>query len=241
VGKGLGYRLQTAVTDREWSGNSALQYQTAFGRYEMQFDPFHTSRRPTITAAGGMVYQGSSLLLTRPVQESFALVRVPGVPNVRVYSSNELVGRTNERGDLLVPNLLAYYGNRLRIDDRDVPMHYQIVETEMTIAPPFRGGAVVTFPVRQIRTVTGSVVIRTKDGEVVPVFGELRVEDGKDVLVSPIGHGGEFYLENVAAGGHDATVEYPKGTCAFKLQVPEQSDPVLKLGRLICTSEAVKP
>jgi outer membrane usher protein len=60
-------------------------------------------------------------------------------------------------------------------------------------------------------------------------------------VVSPLGRGGEFYLENIAGGRHSATVEYPKGTCSFMLEIPEKSEPVLKLGRLTCLSEAVKP
>jgi outer membrane usher protein len=85
------------------------------------------------------------------------------------------------------------------------------------------------------------VVVRTKSGETVPAFGELRIEDGKNVIVSPLGRGGEFYLENIAGGLHSATVDYAQGSCTFQLQIPEQSEPVLKLGQLRCTNEAVKP
>ena len=65
---------------------------------------------------------GGGLHATRPVQESFALVRVPGMKGVRAYLSHQEVGRTNRNGDVLVPNLLPYYGNRLDIADEDVPL-----------------------------------------------------------------------------------------------------------------------
>ena len=119
------------------------------------------------------------------------LVRVAGVPNVRVYLSNQLVGRTDANGNLLVPNLLSYYGNTVRIDDRDVPLDYAISQTQKTIAPSYRGGAFVEFPVVQVRTIVGSIVQRGAEGDVVPAFGELTLTDGgiclKDFEPTPAG------------------------------------------------------
>src|SRR5205823_9889797 len=78
VGTGFGYRFQTAnANGGTHTGSGAVQYQTDFGRYEVDFDPYHTSTRPTFSAAGGVVYESGSLVPARPVQDSFALVRVP--------------------------------------------------------------------------------------------------------------------------------------------------------------------
>ena len=242
VGTGYGYRLQSSATGNQHNGSGVLQYQTGFGRYEMSFDPFHSNVRPSVNAAGGVVYQAGSFLAARPIDSSYALVRVPEVKDVRVYASNVLVGRTNERGDLLVPNLLPYYGNRLSIDDRDVPLNYEVRAVEQTIAPPYRGGAFVEFPVRQIRTVTGSLVVRDKKKiEAVPAFGQLTLTGNGEAYVSPIGRGGEFYFENIPAGTYNANIEYRDGTCEFRLPVPPGGDAVVKLGRSVCTTEATKP
>jgi outer membrane usher protein len=241
VGSGFGYRLQSTAAGTQRNGSAQVQYQTKFGRYEVQLDPFHAHQAPTMTASGGLVYQGGALLPARPLQDGFAVIRVPGVENVRVYSSNELAGRTNAAGDLLVPSLLSYYGNRLSIDDRDIPLNYEVRGVELTVAPPYRGGALVEFPIRQIRTVTGSVVIRTPRGEVLPAFGQLTVVAGGDAYVSPLGRGGEFYLENLADGTYAATIDYRDGTCAFQLHIPKDGQSVIKLGHLVCSNEAVKP
>src|SRR5437867_2567103 len=242
VGTGFGYRLQSAMGDGgEHTGSGVVQYQTGFGRYEVDFDPYHSSVRPTITAAGGLVYEAGSLLPTRPVQDSFALVRVPGVPDVRVYSSNNLVGRTDSSGDVLVPNLLPYYGNRLSIDDRDVPLNYEVQSIEKTIAPPFRGGAFVPFPVKQIRTVTGSVIVRGVSGDVVPTFGQLTLSAEGKSYESPLGRGGEFYFENLSSGTYDAVIDHHDGSCRFRIDIPTGSDSIVKLGQRVCTHEAPKP
>jgi P pilus assembly chaperone PapD len=49
------------------------------------------------------------------VDDAFAVVKVGDVAGVRVMASNQLVGRTNRRGEAVVPNLVSYYGNRLSI------------------------------------------------------------------------------------------------------------------------------
>src|SRR5262249_12364641 len=176
----------------------------------------------------------------RAGEETFALVRAPGLPGVRVYSENNLIGRTDGNGDVLVPNLLPYYGNRLRIDDRDVPLNYEVQDTEKTIAPPFRGGAFVPFAVRQIRTVVGSIRVHDSKSEIVPAFGQLTIIGTGTRYESPLGRDGEFYFENLPSGTYDATVEYREGACRFRMQVPAGSDTVVKLGRLPCTIEVPK-
>jgi len=241
VGTGFGYRITAAGDSENHTGNGLLQYQTSFGRYEMQFDPFHASVRPIVTASGGLVYEGGSLLATRPVQDSFALVRVPGVAGVRVYASNNLVGRTDAHGDLLVPNLLPYYGNRLSIEDRDIPLNYEVQDVEKTIAPPHRGGALVVFPVRQVRTITGSVSVRGAKREFIPAFGELTLTANGKSYQSPLGRGGEFYFENIASGSYEALIEMHQGSCRFRMEIPAGADSVVKLGRRVCTNEAINP
>ena len=241
VGPGFGYRLRSENFAGEYSGSGALQYQSSFGRYEMDFDRFDASVRPLFAAAGGLVYEGGALLASRPVQDSFALVRIPGVKDVRVYASNNLVGRTDSKGDVLVPMLLPYYGNRLRIDDRDIPMGYDIQSVEMTIAPPNRGGALVEFPVQQIRMITGTLIIRNQKTEVIPAFGQLTLTADGNTYVSPVGRGGEFYFQNISSGQYSATVEYGDQTCTFPLQIGAGKETAVKLGRIVCTIEGARP
>jgi outer membrane usher protein len=175
-----------------------------------------------------------SIYATRPVQQSYALIRVPDVGGVRGFSSNQEVGRTSESGDLLVPDLLSYYGNRLSISDQDVPLDYSIEATEKVVSPPHRGGAIVSFPVRKVRSVTGSLTVREGGIAVVPASGELRVRVGESESVSPVGNGGEFYLENVPSGRHPAKVEFEGGTCRFLLEIPASAERFLNLGPVVC-------
>jgi outer membrane usher protein len=153
---------------------------------------------------------------------------------VRVYASNLEIGRTDSKGDLLIPNLLPYYANRIRIEDRDIPLIYEIARVEELVAPPNRGGGLVEFPVQKIQTSFGTLRMIRAGESIVPEFGQLTVEaDGKR-WDSPIGRGGAFYLENVPAGEYDATVLHKTGVCRLRLAIPVSDEQMLKLGELQC-------
>ena len=115
--------------------------------------------------------------------------------------------------------------------DRDVPVDYEIDAIERTVATPYRGGAVVEFPVRRVSTVTGRVLLVEAGADVVPAYGELTVTgpDGKP-QASPVGGDGAFYLENLAPGPHPAAVEYKGALCRFSLAVPTASSAFVNLG-----------
>jgi outer membrane usher protein len=235
-GTGLGYLLQVRDGEGLQSGSARIQYQGAFGRYEASYDRTGGQDQTFFRASGGFVAIGGSLYATRAVAQSFALIRVPGLGGVRGFASNQEVGRTSESGDLLVPDLLAYYGNRLSIEDQDVPLDYSIDATEKVIAPPHRGGAIVSFPVRRIQSVTGTLTVLKGKITFVPASGELTVQVGEKETASPLGKGGEFYLENVPAGRHPAIVEYAGGICRFALEVPPSAQSFLNLGAVVCES-----
>lgn len=239
VGTGFGYRFGAAVGDGSGQANGQVQYNAPFGHYEASVARSGGTTSSTLGASGGIVALGGTVLPTRPVQESFALLRVPGVAGVHGYASNQEIGTTDSRGDLLIPSLIPYYGNRIGIADRDVPMDYAIDAVEKTVATPLRGGAVVAFPVRRVTIVTGRVVLAEAGREIVPAYGELTVTgpDGKP-LVSPVGSDGGFYLENLPPGRHPAAVEFKGTICRFTLVIPVSASPFINLGTVRC---AVSP
>jgi len=234
VGSGYGYRAGLSDGDVR-ATDAALQYQGRYGRYEVSEQSVNGERTYSASVAGGLVLMGGGLYATRPVQESFALVRVPGVRGVRAYASNQVVGRTNGAGNVLVPNLLAYYGNILGIADEDVPFDYNVPSTRRLVGPPYRGGAVVTFPVTQVQSSNGIISVDAGGRTITPAYGRLVVTVGWQQFESPIGTHGEFYLENVPAGTHRATIEYEGGSCGFSLRIPKSTAPVIDLGTLRCT------
>jgi len=241
-GIGYGYRVTAGRAGEQTDGGGELRYQGSFGLYELSHQTSAGVGATSFHTAGGLVAIGGGVYATRPIQSGFALVQVPGVPGVRVYRSNQEIGRTGARGDFLVPDLLADYGNRLKIADQDLPMDYTVEAGEKTVAPPQRGGMVVRFPVWRLRAFKGKIVLRSGGEERAPYPGRLTVTAGGKDFTSPVGTAGEIYLENVPPGEHPAVVESDGGSCAFRLIVPEGETVLSDLGRLVCiVSQEARP
>jgi outer membrane usher protein len=233
-GPGVGYQFHSEGGGPEQLASGALQYQGSYGRYEVRRDMVGDTQHSSVNLSGAIVGVGGRLFASRAVRNSFALVRVPGVNDVRTYSSNQEIGKTDSHGNLLIPDLLAYYGNQLRIADGDVPFDYVVSNTQMMLAPPYRGGAVVQFPVQRITQTTGKIVVAGAEANRVPTYGELSVTVDGTAMASPIGRDGEFYFENLQPGRYPAVVSDAGGRCEFILDVPESKSAQVVLGTITC-------
>lgn len=228
---GYGFSLQH--DSRSELQHATLEYQTSFGRYSLNVDPRRASEA-TYTASGGLVYLGGALLPSRAVQEGFALARV-GVPGVKIFASNQEVGRTNRHGDLLVANLLPHYANELRLQDKDLPIDYEVENAEVTVVPPSRGGILARFPVRKIRSYTGKAVFVIIGQPYTPAFGLLEVSrPGAEPLELGLGRAGEFYVDDLEPGTYDARLRIGKVGCNVKLILPKSDNPVTDVGVIRC-------
>jgi outer membrane usher protein len=236
VGPGYGYQVEGTGGD-DAHGLGQFQYQGQYGRYEALYDS--AVKRPVLTVSGGVVAIGGSVHATRAVDDSFAVIRTPGVAGMRGYINNQEIGQTDSRGELVVPsNLLSYYGNRVGINDQDIPLNYRVDATEKTVAPPFRGGALVVFPVFRVQIITGTVRIETEGRPHIPAYGQMTVTVNDATHESPIGKQGEFYLENLSPGTYQATIDDEGTICRFPLTIPDSTEPVLKLGEIHCGATA---
>jgi outer membrane usher protein len=181
-----------------------------------------------------LAYVGGSFFATRPVQESFAVIRVPGLGGIRGYLNNLEAGTTNSSGNLFVPSLLSYYGNKLSIAPNDIPLNHNVGAVDRIIAPPYRGGTLVEFSVPRIQRIVGKSSVMKNDREAVPAYGQLTLTAPGKSYESPLGKEGEFYFENVPAGVYQALLEHEDLGCEFSLEVPQSADELVQLGTVRC-------
>jgi len=234
VGEGYGYQMHAESGDAGITTGVA-KLQGRHGRYELRQDNVAGEASTTLSATGSIVGIGGGVYASRPVQDSFALIKVPGVEGVRGFASHQSVGKTGRNGDLLVPDLQAYYGNILDVADGDIPLAYAVSEVGKTLALPYRGGAVALFSVHKIQRVTGRIMIANGSDPRVPSYGDLTVTANGRELTSPVGSTGAFYFEDLPAGTHSAVVRDANGRdCAFTLTVPTSDAPVVNVGKLQC-------
>jgi outer membrane usher protein len=231
VGVGYGYQFR-AEGGANANVNGVARYQGPHGRYELRQETVANESTTTVSAMGAIVGIGGGVFATRPVEESFALVRVPGVEGVRAFASHQEIGKTGRRGDLLVPDLQPYYGNVLNIADGDIPLKYAVPEVGMTLAPPYRGGAVAVFDVQKVQRIVGKIL--SSDDRPM-AYGEMTLTDAKGrAFGSPMGIDGAFYFENLSAGSYAAVVETRSGRCTLTVEIPASDDTVVHLGTMRC-------
>jgi outer membrane usher protein len=234
-GTGFGYRATTVFSD-EIEGEGQVQYQSLFGRYGARYTVYSQQPRLTLDAAGALVVvPGVGVFPTLPVQGSFGVIRVPGIEGVRAYGNHQELGTTDSNGNIVIPNLISYYGNSLSIAPEDVPMEYELISSETVLAPPPRGVAMATFRVRIPHFYRGRVVVLDGTGKrVVPKYGEIGITQHGKVVTSPLGPQGEFELSELDPGTLSALIEWAHGNCTFALELPESGETVIEMGELTC-------
>lgn len=241
-GEGYGYRAIYSRTEEEGVTTSVLtpylQYNGRYGIYTAEYRSQESAAASNegyeFTAAGGLAYVGGVLGASRPVTDSFGVVRVGDMQGVKVYSNNQEVGRTNSRGEVFVSELSSYYDNHISIDASSIPIDYSISGVKKIISPALRSGTVVEFKVERIRAVTGVITVRSDDRARGAELYEAALDaDGREV-VFPTGLGGEFYIENIGPGTHRGRIMTETGICTFNLNVPDNDETITDLGEVAC-------
>ena len=238
LGEGFGGRASFEANQAEIKDfnnyNLQLQYNAKYGQYNGEFLSTDSVETYSLTAAGGMTFVKDSLNFTRPVQDSFAVVKVGDLKDVRVYLNNQEIGRTRDSGEVLIPNLGSYYENQISISDKDIPIEYQLSEVMKYVSPSLRSGSYIEFVATKIQSFIGTLKIKLEQ-EIKPleyIEFKLMVE-GKELL-SPTGKGGEFYFENVRPGEYKGEFKYLDKNYSFNIIIPKSDDVIVDLGEIIC-------
>jgi outer membrane usher protein len=236
---GPGYRLQVdAVDDRlrgtTVNGNGMLMYRDSLGVLFAEYRHTDQLNSYRLGASGALALIDRSLHLSRPIRDSYALVKVADIEGVNVRQSNQVVGVTNSKGEILVPNLISYYDNYLSIDARAIPVSYAISEVAQYVAPPLRGGVVVRFGVNKIQAFVGRLFVLSEGKRVPAEYWGLQLDLPDAKVEALIGRNAEFYLENIPAGKWPARLFTSDRLCLFSLSVPQSDDTVVDMGDVTC-------
>jgi outer membrane usher protein len=226
VGDGWGYRVTGSDRGRADAMGSV---QTGFGLYSAE-----VARRDDVTgvranATGALAWLEGSVYPTRRIDGSFGLVQVPGYADVRVYSENHLVGRTNADGNFLLTRLRPYERNLVGIEQRDLPLDAQVDALKMNAIPYYRSATVVPFPVKPSNGAELTIVLA--DGQPMPVGAEVRLRGAKEVV--PVAMRGVVYLTGLSAE-NVLEVTWKKQTCELHVAFKPSDDPVPYLGTFVC-------
>ncbi len=184
--------------------------------------------------SGGIAFADKSEFFTEPLINSFAVADV-GIPNIGVTVNGGPADTTDRKGRVLLTDVFSYGKNAVTIDSSTLPEDVAVDQTTRELAPAYRGGNVVHFNLRHVRTFVGRLRVTNGSTTLIPAFGRLSVSlaNGK-TLDSELGTAGNFYFDALPPGSYAAKASFRGGTCLFPLVIPAASRVQTNLGELTC-------
>jgi len=244
-GEGLGYTFTAGHVGGDGSdgayGRAFVQANAAHGivsaEYSRASSPQAGPGLSQVSVAGSIGAVSGSFFAARPVDDSFALVRVPELREVPVYANGWYVGKTNAAGEVVATNIASYYDNFIAFGTGDLPLEYVFPSSEIVISPNNRSGTLVTFAIRKNRAFYG-VLVELRDGVRVPLeFREISLKRDAAVISAFTARRGEFYVEGVDAGDYLLQLD-GKPSCTATLTFKDQGEAMTDVGTVICTTGA---
>ena len=226
MGDGYGYRLQ-AGSDNHTEASVSLQNN--IGTYTLEAAQIQGSTTTRAGVSGGVAIMGGDEFLSRRIDQSFAVARIPEYANVHILADNQPAGKTDADGNALIPRLRAYDINLISIDQRDLPLDAEIGKLRLEVVPYFRSGIDVRFPIRRSHGATLTILL--EDGKPLPLGATVR-KPGKDEIFT-VGYAGEVYVFGLEASTR-LRATWRDQHCEFDVKFAATTDPLPDLGSYIC-------
>jgi outer membrane usher protein len=234
ISPGWGYDLNLGWQEGDPNALLYAEYGGAHGVYSASYRRARGGNAFRMGTAGAVSWTGGNINFSRPIRDSFALVEVEDLAGVEVMLNNQFIGKTNQDGLLLVPGLNPYYGNRLSISDKGIPVNFELPRLDQIIATPFRGGGLVTFEAQKLQSFSGVLNV-IENGESRPAeYWGLRYAVEGEAIETVVGKAGMFYFENTPAGPLPVEIFLADSVCRLVLDIPDTPDMHVDLGESNC-------
>ena len=181
-------------------------------------------------ASGGLVVADGNFFATRRVDNSFGIAEVAGYPDVGIGLGGNSLTKTNAKGIALIPRMMPYQNNSVRIDPAELPISAEIDSIEQMAVPAYRSAVKVIFPVRTGR---GALIkINLADGEPAPA-GALVYLDG-DKQEFYVARRGEAFVTGLQTTNR-LQLKWKDQSCKLDVTLPAQvADDIARVGPVIC-------
>jgi len=233
IGSGYGYHVGVSASDDNFVDAGAI-LQSEVGRYTVDVRTGgNTGSIWEVGSSGSIAHLSGMTSFTRQIRDAFAVVNVGGLKGVRVYKENQVIGTTNENGQLFVPALRPYLGNQLRIELEDLPLNARIGNTATKTTPFYRSGVVVNFDV----SITTNVLLRAvwPDGRPLPEGAIARINQSNALF--PVGMDGKLYLQGIDRSS-EIEIQWVGKTCDIDVPYPTGAEIISRIGDIVCQPRA---
>jgi len=230
IDSNVGWRALAGQEQSRARAEAGLYYQNQYAALSSDVSAASDMQSVRLGAIGGLVFTSGRLWVTRRVDESFALVEVPGYPNVGVGLGSNVMARTNADGVALIPRLIPYVRNSVRIDPKELPINAEIESIEQAAVPSYRSGVKVTFPVRAGRGALLKIVL--DDGAPAPAGAIVSLEGDKETFY--VARRGEAYVTGLIPESR-VRLDWKGARCALDVRLPPaNADEIPRVGPIAC-------
>jgi len=226
----LGWRTLAGRQQEASRAEGGVYYTGRYGKLsgDASISPDQTALR--LGANGGMVFADKHLFVTQRVDQSFAVAEVAGFDNIGIGLGSNVLTHTNANGVALVPRLMAYQNNSIRLDPSELPISAEIDNIEQDAVPAWRSAVKVTFPVRGGRGALLKIVL--EDGEDAPAGATVQIEGDNEVFY--VARRGAAFVTGLEATNH-IQLNWNGQQCKLEVALPpEMPDEIARVGPLLC-------
>ena len=228
---GWGWRTALGSRSDGRYAEGGAYYQGTKGLFSADVSTGESQQNLRLGLIGGMVAAEGQVFATRRVQESFAIVEVPGYANVGVGFQGSTLTRTNADGIALLPRLLPFQRNSVRLDPSELPISAELDSIELEAVPALRGGVKIAFPVRSGR---GALIrIELDDGEPAPSGAEVElIGDKKEFFTA---RRGEAFVTGLQPQNR-LRLKWNGTSCTFAVELPPGNlEDIARVGPVRCS------
>ena len=228
-GDDTGYRVLVGDNTMGRRVEAGVIRQTPIGSFSADVANLAGTTSVRAGATGGLTLIGGRPFLSRRLGEGFGLVHVPDFPGVSVYVNNRLASRTDDQGYAILPELLAYQANPVRIEISDLPIDTTIETTQLQAVPHYRSGVLLSFPVR--RSASALVRLVLDDGTPMPLGAEVVLDGATEPFL--VANDGEVYLTGLSARNR-VSATWNGQRCTFDVDPGDSLGQLPRIGPVVC-------
>ena len=226
----LGWRLLAGQQQDSARLEGGLHHRGRFGQVSADLSTTHDITATRLNASGALVAVPGGVFAAQRSEGSYALVELAGHGGVGVGLGNAAPARTDASGLALVPNLVPYQRNFIRLEASEVPLSAELDSIERTVVPGARSIVKVVFPVRSGRAAVLKILL--EDGQPAPPGATLRIDGDSQVFY--VGRRGEAFLSGLAAKNR-VRLQWEQKQCLVDIALPANSaDEILRLAPVTC-------
>lgn len=226
----LGWRTMAGRQQNQMRAEGGVYYTGRYGKLTSDASASPDQKALRLGANGGLVLAEKTLFATQRIDQSFAVAEVGDYDNIGIGIGSNVLTHTNSSGIALVPRLIAYQSNSIRLDPSELPINAEIESIEQNAIPAWRSAVKVDFPVRGGRGALLKIIL--DDGEEAPAGATVQIEGDKEEFY--VARQGAAFITGLQTNNH-ILLNWKGQQCKFDVTLPPESpDEIARLGPLSC-------